>query len=70
MKRRWWMPVVFSFLGLLGLPAASTLGAVSGGAYMIGDKVESLSVQDLQGKPVKLSDFKGKVVLVNFFASW
>ncbi len=27
-------------------------------------------LQDLQGKSVKLSDFKGKVVLLNFWATW
>lgn len=27
-------------------------------------------LKDLDGKPVKLSDFKGKVVLLNFWATW
>ncbi|MDQ6911524.1 MAG: TlpA family protein disulfide reductase [Verrucomicrobiota bacterium] len=27
-------------------------------------------LKDLEGKPVKLSDFKGKVVLLNFWATW
>jgi peroxiredoxin len=27
-------------------------------------------LQDLSGKPVKLSDYRGKIVLVNFWASW
>ena len=28
------------------------------------------SLRDLAGQPVKLSDFKGKVVLINFWATW
>ena len=27
-------------------------------------------LQNLEGQPVKLSDFKGKVVLLNFWATW
>jgi len=29
-----------------------------------------LTLKDLNGNPVSLSDFKGKVVLVNFWATW
>jgi thiol-disulfide isomerase/thioredoxin len=27
-------------------------------------------LSDVNGKPVKLSDFKGKVILLNFWATW
>ncbi|MCI4459170.1 MAG: TlpA family protein disulfide reductase [Thermocrinis sp.] len=33
-------------------------------------KLSELSLLTLDGKEVKLSDYKGKVVLVNFWASW
>ena len=29
-----------------------------------------LALEDLRGRPVRLEDFKGKVVLVNFWATW
>lgn len=34
------------------------------------DKVPDLSLKDLKGKTVKIEDFKGKVVLLNFWATW
>ena len=34
------------------------------------NKAPSISLKDLNGKTVKLSDFKGKVVLLNFWATW
>jgi len=30
----------------------------------------ALSLSDLEGKPHKLADYRGKVVLVNFWATW
>jgi thiol-disulfide isomerase/thioredoxin len=33
-------------------------------------KLSALNLLTLDGKEVKLSDYKGKVVLVNFWASW
>ena len=33
-------------------------------------KAPSLVLKDMNGKTVRLSDFKGKVVLLNFWATW
>ena len=35
-----------------------------------GGPTPQLSLRDMSGKTVNLSDFKGKVVLVNFWATW
>ena len=35
-----------------------------------GGPAPQLALLDLAGQPVRLSDFKGKVVLVNFWATW
>ena len=32
--------------------------------------VPDFALNDLEGKPVRLSDFRGKVVLINFWATW
>ena len=35
-----------------------------------GQAAPAWELKDLDGKPVKLADFKGKVVLLNFWATW
>ncbi|MBO9729636.1 MAG: redoxin domain-containing protein [Chitinophaga sp.] len=36
----------------------------------IGQQAPDFEVQDMNGKPVRLSDFKGKTVLLDFWGSW
>ena len=36
----------------------------------IGDKAPEISMRDPQGNVLNLSDLKGKVVLIDFWASW
>jgi len=36
----------------------------------VGNAAKEFQTQDLAGKAVKLSDFRGKVVLLDFFAGW
>jgi len=35
-----------------------------------GEKAPSMVLKDLRGKTVRLDDFKGRVVLLNFWATW
>ncbi len=39
-------------------------------AVKVGDPAPELILKDIDGKTVKLSDLKGKVVLVDFWATW
>jgi peroxiredoxin len=57
---------------LLPLLVALTCAVASGPANALdeGQPAPEIKLNDLSGKPVALSSFKGKVVLVDFFASW
>ena len=55
-----------SFFSLGGQP----LGAEQGDGPGIGDPAPAFTLLDTDGKPAQLSDFRGKVVLVNFWATW
>lgn len=53
-------------------PVASHDAATQGGACMADAKPANLdfTMPDLDGKDVRLSSFKGKVILLNFWATW
>lgn len=43
---------------------------VQGNALEIGEKAPDFTLTDLDGKTVSLSAFTGKVIILDFFASW
>lgn len=55
--------------GFSGVTATATPATVEASPTATPGPVE-LELKDLQGNQVRLSDFRGKVALVNFWASW
>ena len=55
-----------------GLFAILNPGQVAGSAagLQVGSKAPDFTLKDLDGNSVKLSDFRGKAVLLNFFTTW
>ena len=56
--------VVLASLAFAAAAGAAELKAWTGGA------TPALVLQDLQGRTHRLADYRGKVVLVNFWATW
>jgi len=36
----------------------------------VGDKAYNFQLENLEGKQTKLSDFEGKIIVLNYFATW
>ena len=60
----------------MALVAASVLLCAASAAeeqekpYEVGDVIQEFTLPDVEGKSVKLSDFRGKVIFIDLFASW
>jgi len=52
------------------LALSLVVGCSKSVALEIGEKATEFTLQDMDGKNVNLSDFKGDVVILNFFATW
>ncbi|MDG2165280.1 MAG: TlpA disulfide reductase family protein, partial [Flavobacteriales bacterium] len=61
------LSICFSFSFISG---KSSLFGYQYGGLNIGDKAPEFSIESPDGTYFKLSDFKGKVVLLDFWASW
>jgi peroxiredoxin len=58
--------------GVFLVSAITDSGSVksTGGAVAVGSQAPDFALQDLQGRTWKLSELKGKVVLLHFWATW
>ena len=61
------LSICFSFSFISG---KSSLFGYQYGGLNIGDMAPGFSIESPNGRSFKLSDFKGKVVLLDFWASW
>ena len=55
------MCVCIGVVGILGMAARPPL---------VGSPAPEIALKDLQGQEVRLSDQRGKIVLLNFWARW
>lgn len=70
MKARFWLPLALAvgFLGLLGF--GLTRDARTLPSALIGDPAPSFRLATLEGGSLALEELAGKVVVLNFWASW
>ncbi len=75
LARPWLAGGITILLMILSSPAASQpvldlLPTLNLTSYTVGDRPPAFTGRTYSGRPVSLASFKGKVVLLNFWASW
>lgn len=61
---------VYNHYQIFGTKGPSTSPKVGANSVSKGKPAPQIVLQDLQGRTVQLSDYNGKVVVLNFWASW
>ncbi|MCX6349869.1 MAG: TlpA disulfide reductase family protein [Candidatus Aureabacteria bacterium] len=59
-----------ALIALLVLGAAFAAAGCREGGKQVGQPAPDFSLKDLDGASVRLSNYRGKVVIVNFWATW
>ncbi len=71
MKNRLLLALIFLFfVPALSLAGASRPDKAPGGAALVGQSAPDFQLKTVDGRTIRLSDLRGKVVLVNFWATW
>ncbi|GAX62176.1 thiol-disulfide isomerase and thioredoxin [Candidatus Scalindua japonica] len=61
---------VITELRIIEPGAANAFGKELGGTIRLGMHAPDFHTKDYKGNPISLSDFKGKIVVMNFWATW
>jgi hypothetical protein len=59
---------VAAMLLMCAMPAFTR--AQPGEGFEPGQRAPEITGKDVQGKPMKLSDFRNKIVVIDFFGDW
>ena len=62
--------LMVAIVGIGGAAAPDTLPGAERNVVKLGEPAPNFQLPDLNGRLVTLSDFRGKVVLLNFWATW
>ncbi len=62
--------IKFAKIFVFAFALFALVSCTQGNALEIGDNAPEFSLKDINGKTVSLSDFRGRAVILNFFASW
>jgi hypothetical protein len=77
--RAWlrWSPALLAFyVGLAGCNVSQSptdtksTTVTAGGAIAVGEPAPEITGSDVNGEPFKLSDYRGKVVMLDFWGNW
>ncbi|MBI4187119.1 MAG: redoxin domain-containing protein [Chloroflexi bacterium] len=72
-RSRWgWIALMVAAAGLLLAQGCASSAPASGrpGQLQVGSPAPDFTLTDLAGNQVSLSDFRGKAVFINFWATW
>ena len=62
--------LMIALVGIAGAAAPDTLPVAKPNGVKLGEPAPNFQLRDLNGRLVTLSDLRGKVVLLNFWATW
>ncbi|MFC7441817.1 thiol-disulfide oxidoreductase ResA [Laceyella putida] len=71
-QQRYWIRrvLLLVMLGLLGYALFQSMSEPDDANLEVGEEAPNFEFQTLEGKKAELSDYRGKVVLLNFWATW